>query len=762
MQEKYLDLARSLAIKLGLPVVQVENTISLLIDKVAVPCIARYRKLQTGNMSLINIRLVANAVNDLHELEERREAILKCIGEQNKLSAELREILCKANTLQSLEDIYLPYRPQRQTKSIKAKQRGLGLLATELLTTYAESTKELADKFVNDEKGVLNSAMALEGARQILMDSFAEDVDFLKIIRDYFWENAVLFSVSSKARGDKNNKYKEFANYSQLVKKIPDQKILSIFSGRTDNFLKISVSLENSLHYGTDAICDFFNLDKDRVAASTWLNKVIQDTWTQKLCPKLESETLHKLRDIAGSFACKDLSSYLRGLFYLPAAGPVITMGLLPNAKGGVAVAVIDELGNPLDTFMIYPVGLQGDWYQALAYLAKVVVRFNVKLISVANLVGYRDIERLCRELVRMYPDLQLAVNVIDAYAIMEYAQTQSSQKELENYDLGARAVISVARRSQNPLAEFAKIDSNELSLAQHDFWQAKYQTYFAQILEDSVCAIGLDLNKASWQLLSKLPGIDINIAKQIVEYRKKNGNFKSREDLKNLVSIDEHIYQQIAGFVYVYNGINILDTLNVHPNSYYVIEKMAQKLAVNSSDLIANGELLDRLVSEEYVDAKHSIECIKSIINWLKYKVQDPRGEFKLPKIKHGVETINDLYKDLELEGIVSKITNYGIFVDVGVLQDGLIHLSLIKEKCGKNIKVGKIVKVKVADVDINKKRFSLILKNNEKNNSPRINKVNKRPDIVKNKYKSTQSNHVFNTAMADALAKLKKGGDG
>lgn len=757
MQDKYLCLVEFLTKELDVSACSVKYLIDLLEQRFSVPFIAKYYKSKIDGMSHKNIRRIANAVKNLHEFEERRLAIIKCIESQNKLSKELLELINKADSLEMLEDLYLPYRPKRQTKALQARERGLDALATELLTSYAASLEDSAESFVNVETGVLNNKMALEGARQILLEKFAEDAGFLNSIRTYFFENAELVVLGSKARNDKHSvKYKEFANYSKPISQIPPQKLFTIFEGRAANYLKISVNFANSLDYGFNQICNFFGLDKIKVTESSWLFKIIEDTWLLKLQPKFEAEILHKLRDIAASSISKELSSFLRGLFFMPSAGNIVTMGLIPNAKSGVAVAVIDEFGNYLDNCVMYPLGMYGDWYQSLASLAKLAIKYKVSLLSIANLPGYRDIERLSRQLARMYPDLSLSVNIVDSYGLLEYAQTQVSAQE--SFDAGALAAISVARRAQDPLAEFAKLNGKDLSLAQQDFGRATYQAIFDQVLEDAICAVGLDLNKASQNMLSKLPGVNIEIAEQIIAYRQKNGKFKSRLELKNVPGIDEFIFQQISGFVYVYGGNNILDTLNIHPDYYYVVDNIASKLDVDLPKLISNNQLLDKIILEQYIDDKCNIDCLRDIIHGLKYKFKDPRGLFELPKISHNFNSINELIKDTELEGIVSKITSFGAFVDIGIYQDGLIPLTLLKEKTSTNLKVGKIVKVKVLEVDKNKKRFSLALKTKEIVDTVKAHKVNKIPEASKNKHKPAQTARVFNTAMADALAKLKK----
>lgn len=756
MQDKFLNIAADLAKELRIDDCWVKQVIYLLNNKCTVQYIAKYCKSQTGSMSLKNIHIIARSLLDFYKLEERRADIIKSISEQNKLSADLLEIIQTADSLQTLEDIYLPFIQKRQTKALQAINRGLGPLASELLITYAANEEELSETFVNSENGVLNNKMALDGARQILLERFSENANFLQIMRKYFWENALIITSNLKMRSDKNSiKYKEFFDYSKQISQIPPNKIFDIFAGRSDNYLKISVNLINSLEYGFNAICDFFNLDKARVLESAWLSKVIEDSWTIKLLPKLEAETLQQLRDKAASVNLNDLANYLRGLFYLPPAGNLVTMGLIPNAKSGVAVAVVDEFGELLDSCIIYPLGLNGNWYQALASIAKFAIKFNVSLISIANLPGYRDIERLCRQLQTMYKDLRLSLNIMDSYALLEVAELAASQNKEHDYLIFA--AISLARRGQNPLAEFAKINSKNLGLVQPDFMRSKYQIIYDEILEDAICTMGIDLNNVTLSVLSRLPGINQDIAVNIINYRASHGRFNARAELKKVPGIDDFVYQQLAGFVYVFDGENILDTLNIHPNSYYVAEKMSKNLAVSLRNLISNHALLDKILPEEYVDDKHDLQSIKDIVIWLKYKVKDPRGIFTSLKTNQHIVSINHLEKDLELEGIVTKITTFGAFVDVGVYQDGLLPLALIKDKIGKAIKVGKIIQVKIAEIDKNKKRFSLVLNSLEKTVIPKAPKVEKRPEEVKQK---TKLNHqLFNTAMADAFSKLKRG---
>lgn len=761
MQEKYPLIVKQLSSKFAVSEEQVSSAFALLEADCAVPFIARYRKAQTGGLSMRSLRALEKLVLDFHELEKRRQDILTCVKNQGKLTEQLQKAIESAKCKQVLEDLYLPYRPQRMTKAITAKQRGLEPLAKELLVTDASNLAEVAVKYVDPEHGVVNSNMALEGARQILMEGFAENAGLLKILREHFWKHAVLHTIDSNARKDKPKKYAGFWHYSQPIRELADQQLVTIFEGRAESYLKLSMSLVGGIDYGTTQIREFFKLDVDVVNNSAWLFKVIEDSWTLKILPKLEVEALARLRDKATTNLIKSTVAHLRNLLFLPPAGQKVTMSLLPKAKSGVEVAVIGVNGELIDTCLLYPVGMQGDWYQALASVAKLVVKHNVTLISVVNNSGFREIERLVREFILMYPDIDVLMNKIDVYGLLEYAQSEVARAEFTDLDTGSLAAISAARRSQDHLAELAKIDVKSLTLTEHEFCKARLQQAFMQVIQDCVCAVGVDLNVASWQLLSRIPGLNDDLAQQIVEYREQQGAFKSLADLANFPGISTESYQQAVGFLYVFTGENPLDGLNVHPESYSLVNKFAEDLAVSVADLLKSPSLLEKLQVESYADCTTSFS-VKEIISSLQNSYVDPRGSFKLPKLNNSINSFRDLHKGLELEGVVSRITGYGAFVDIGVYQDGLIHVSALKDKHSSRVKVGRVVKVKISEVNHAKKRFGLVLQTTDRRVNARPNKVNRRQE-TKNKPTSrpTQNTPVFNTAMADALAKLRKGDD-
>lgn len=754
MQEKYPLIIKQLSSKFSVSEEQVSNVFTLLETDCAVPFIARYRKAQTGGLATRSLRAIEKLVIDFRELEKRRQDILNCVKNQGKLTEQLQKAIENTKCKKVLEDLYLPYRPQRMTKAITAKQRGLEPLAKELLVTAADNLEEIASSYVSSESGVVNPNMALEGARQILMEGFAENAGFLKVLREYFWKHAVLHTVDSNARKDKPKKYASFWHYSQPIREIADQQLVRIFEGRAESYLKLSMSLDDGVEYGTTQIREFFKLNADVVNNSAWLRKVIEDSWTLKILPKLEVDAITRLRDQATTHLIKSTLGHFRNLLFLPPAGSKVTMSLLPNARSGVAAAVVDTNGELIDSCTLFPVGIQGDWYQALAGIAKLVVKYNVALISVVNNAGFREIERLVREFISMYPDITIATNKVDIYGLLEYAQSEVSKTEFPELDTNALAAISAARRNQDHLAELAKLDVKSLTLTEHEFCKARLQQAFMQAIQDVVCAVGVDLNRASWQLLSRLPGFNDDLARQIVEFREQHGAFKNLVVLASLPDLTDENYQQAVGFLYVLAGDNPLDSLSVHPESYSLVNKFAEQLAVSVPALLESTGLLDKLNLESFANSG-----AKEIIASLKHPYADPRGSFKLPRLNNVIKSFRDLHKGLELEGVVSRITSYGAFVDIGVYQDGLIHVSALKDKHGSVVKLGRVVKVRVSEVNQTKKRFGLVLQTNDR--SARPSKVSCRPDKVKNKPKPIQNKPVFNTAMADALAKLRNGDD-
>lgn len=694
MHEKYSYITKQLANKLAVSTTEINNAILLIEDNYALPFIARYRKTETGGLLTKNLRSIEKVVLDLRDLESRRTEILNCIRTQNKLTESLQNLIEAAKSKQALEDLYLPYRAQRMTKAISAKQRGLEPLAKELLTSKNIVANELAAKYVDAQQGVVNAQMALEGARQIIMEDFAEDPHLLKTVREYFWQHAFVHSTSSKARKEKPKKYSEYWDFIEEVKKVSEHQLVAIFTGRTENYLKLSLTLPDGLDYGAKKIIDYFNIDADVLAASSWLRKAVSDTWLLKLFPKVEVETLNKLRSIAGASLIKSSVNHLRQLLFMPPAGQKVTMGLLPNSKAAVALAVVSSNGELLDSCMINPVGMQGDWYQSLAFMAKLIIKHKISMISIANTPGFRDIERLAREIMHTYPDIDLACNKLDSYGLLEYADSETAKDELPELKSAMRAAVSLARRNQDHLTEIAKIEPNTLLIAQYDFCKGKLAHAFQQALQDCVCAIGANLNTASWQVLRYIPGLNSELAKQIVAYRATKGDFTDVAQLAELCTDVQ--YQQAEGFLYVTKSSSHLDV----------------------------------------------------------------RGSLQLPKFNPQINLLRDLQQGLELEGVVSKITNYGIFVDIGVYQDGLIHNSVLPDKLGTSLKLGKIVKVVVTEINKAKKRFGLALQNHASEPKARSKNVNGRPDKQKVvKQQVTHSKTLFNTAMADALANLRKG---
>lgn len=695
MHKKYSFITKQLASKLAVTSTEIENAITLIEKNYAVPFISKCCKEKIGSLSTRDLRNIEKVVIELHEVETRRAAIIDCIRSQDKLSAELQHTINNAKSKQTLEDIYLPYRPQRMTKAIIAKQKGLEQLAKELLSSTA-NPEELATKYVNTQHEIINAEVALEGARQIIMENFAENPNLLQIVREYFWQNGFLHSTNANARKNKQKKYTDYRNFVQAIKEVSEQQLITIFAGRTESYLKINLSLPENLNYGTNKLVEFFKIDQNAVIKSAWLRKVIADTWTLKLFPKVEVETLNKLRDIASAALIKATIDHFRQLLFIPPAGQKTVMGLIPNSKTTVALAIISTDGTLIEHCMLNPIGIQGDWHQSLAHIAKLIIKHGVCLISIANTPGFREIERLIRELINTYPDITLAYNKIDSYGLLEFAEGKTAKTEFPNIASLPRAAISLARRSQDHLAEIAKMDLNTLPLSQYSFCKNKLEKALQLTLQDCICAIGVNLNTASWHVLRHIPGLNSDLAKQIVNHRTNNGYFKNLTELEELCAKNE--LQQAVNFLYITKNENY----------------------------------------------------------------RDSRGDFRLPKINQQINLLKDLQQGLELEGVVSKITNYGVFVDIGIYQEGFIRKTTLADETTSKLKLGTVVKVQVIDINKTKKRFNLTLKNNnlstlKPNSKPH--KVSERIDKHKTKPKFTNNKLVFNAAMADALAKLRKG---
>lgn len=774
-----LTSAAIIAQELKVKVAQVETTIRLLDEGATVPFIARYRKEATEGLGDIQLRFLAERLLYLRELDERRQVILHSIREQEKLTLELEKSIFSANTKTRLEDLYQPFRPKRRTKAQLAIEAGLEPLAKAIWNDPTLEPEAYAVQFINATSGVDDAKAALEGARHILMEYFAEDADLINELREYLWQHAVVKSVGSSKKKEKINKFSDYFDYTEVIKKIPSHRALALFRGRRESVLQIGLALqEHDSSYGEDKLAAYFNFVDNQRAADSWLLETLRLTWKMKLFTKLELELLTRLREHADEEAIKVFSRNLRDLLLAAPAGPQITIGLDPGIRTGVKTVVIDATGKLLDYSIIYPFSPHNEWHQSITDLAKLAAKYHVNLISIGNGTGSRETERLIADLIKMYPDLNLTKVLVSEAGASIYSASEIATQEFPDLDVTLRGAVSIARRVQDPLAELVKIEAKSIGVGQyqHDVNQTRLSRCLDGVVEDCVNAVGVDVNTASAALLSHVSGLNESLAKNIVQYRNEHGAFSNRMQLKNVNRMGEKAFQQAAGFLRIMNGDNPLDASCVHPEAYPLVKKISSDKNIDVLQLIANKDVLHSVNASNFVDEQYGLPTIRDVLRELEKPGRDPRPEFKTAQFKEGIENINHLHEGMLLEGVVSNVTNFGAFVDIGIHQDGLVHISAMTNKYINDphaiVKAGDIVTVKVVEIDKERKRVSLSMKlEDESLRAPIIKKKTKAPEVkkqpevrkIEHKKKTELAKKaepikktIFNTAMADALAKL------
>lgn len=780
MTQEKLTSAVIIAQEIKVKVAQVETAIRLLDDGATVPFISRYRKEVTEGLDDVQLRYLAERLLYLRELDERREVVLQSIREQEKLTPELEQSILAADTKTRLEDLYLPFRPKRRTKAQIAVEAGLDPLAQALWKNPDLDPEEQAIQFINIEAGIEDAKAALDGARHILMEHFAEDADLINELREYLWQHAVVKSVGSSKKKEAVSKFSDYFDYSEAIKKIPSHRALALFRGRRESVLQISLNLpEQDASYGENKLAAHFGITDQQRKADNWLFETVRLTWKIKLFTKLELELLTRLRELADEEAIKVFSSNLRDLLLAAPAGPQITIGLDPGIRTGVKVVAVDSTGKLLDYTVVYPFAPQNEWHQSVTDLAKLAAKYQVNLISIGNGTGSRETERLVADLIKMYPDLKLTKVIVSEAGASVYSASEIAAQEFPDLDVTLRGAVSIARRVQDPLAELVKIEAKSIGVGQyqHDVNQTRLARCLGGVVEDCVNVVGVDVNMASAALLSHISGLNDALAKNIVQYRDEHGAFQNRMQLKNVNRMGEKAFQQAAGFLRIMNGDNPLDSSSVHPEAYPLVEKLIADKKMGISELIGNKEVLHGVNAEQFVDDQFGLPTIRDVLRELEKPGRDPRPEFRTAQFKEGVEEIKDLHEGMILEGVVSNVTNFGAFVDIGVHQDGLVHISAMTNKFITDprtiVKAGDIVTVKVVEVDKERKRIGLSMRLEETSTAPVVKKKDKAPE-VKRQHEAKRTEHkkkpelakkaepvkktVFNTAMADALAKLKR----
>jgi uncharacterized protein len=723
------NINRQIAEELGVREQQVEATVALLEGGATVPFVARYRKEATGGLDDAQLRTLEVRLTYLRELEERRTAILDSIREQGKLDAALEAAILAADSKGRLEDIYLPFKPKRRTKAEIAKEAGLEPLADLLLTQPQNDPQAAAARFVNAEKQVADAAAALDGARAILVERFAEDADLIGSLREQMYSNGVMASTVRTGKKTAGEKFKDYFDFSEPFTKLPSHRILALFRGEKEEILDLKM-LPEKTPPGSNAvsptavssyelrIMQRFGISDQGRAGDKWLTETVRWAWRTRIQLHLNLDLRMRLWTAAEQEAVRVFASNLRDLLLAAPAGARVTMGLDPGYRSGVKVAVVDTTGKVVATTTIHPHEPARRWDEALAILGKLAVQHRVDLIAIGNGTASRETDKLATELVKLLPDLKMSKIVVSEAGASVYSASAFASEELPELDVTLRGAVSIARRLQDPLAELVKIDPKAIGVGQyqHDLGESKLARSLDAVVEDCVNAVGVDVNIASAPLLARVSGIGTGLAQAIVQHRDANGPFKSRKELKQVPRLGPKAFEQCAGFLRITGGDDPLDASGVHPEAYPIVRKILAATRSDIKTLIGNAEILRQVKPQSFVDDTFGLPTVTDILRELEKPGRDPRPAFKAAVFKEGVETLNDLKAGMVLEGTVTNVAAFGAFVDIGVHQDGLVHISAMSKSFIKDprevVKPGDIVKVKVLEVEVARKRIALTLR--------------------------------------------------
>ncbi len=729
------SIEQRLAVELVAKPNQIAAAVALLDEGATVPFIARYRKEVTGGLDDTQLRLLEERLRYLRELEDRRAAIVASIEEQKKMTPALLEAIMHAEDKTRLEDLYLPYKQKRRTKAQIAVEAGLTPLADALLENPALNPEEEAAKYLKpaftiegvENPGVADTKAALDGARQILMERFAEDAGLLQALREYLTEHGIVESKVVEGKEDAGAKFADYFDYSETIGTIPSHRALAMFRGRREEMLNVNLRLDSeeekpkwdAPHNPCEGrIASRFGISNQGRPADKWLFDTVRWTWRVKVFMHLETELMTNLREKAEVEAINVFALNLKALLLAAPAGPRATMGLDPGLRTGVKVAVVDATGKVVDTATVYPHQPRNDWDGTLHTLAQLAEKHKVALISIGNGTASRETDKLAQDLIKMRPELKLTKIVVSEAGASVYSASEFASRELPDMDVSIRGAVSIARRLQDPLAELVKIDPKSIGVGQyqHDVGQTQLARSLDAVVEDCVNAVGVDVNTASAPLLARVSGLNNSVAQSIVSYRDMKGMFTSRADLRAVPRLGEKTFEQAAGFLRVMSGENPLDASAVHPESYPLVEKILADIKKDVKSIIGDEKILKSLSPAKYADEKFGIPTITDILKELEKPGRDPRPEFTTATFKDGVEEIKDLRPDMILEGVVTNVAAFGAFVDIGVHQDGLVHISALSNTFVKDphtvVKAGQVVKVKVLEVDEKRKRIALTMR--------------------------------------------------
>ena len=791
-------ILQKIAEEIGCRKDQANAAITLLDEGATVPFIARYRKEATGGLDDTQLRTLAERLVYLRELEERRAAILASIGEQGKLTPELAVQIDAAETKQVLEDLYLPYKPKRRTKAQIAREAGLAPLAETLLADPTLTPESEAEKYLGADAAALgftDAKTALDGARQILMEQFSEDATLLGELRSHLEEHGVITSAVAEGKESEGAKFRDYFDYQEPLAEIPSHRALALLRGRNEGVLYIALALDSELAATSTSsenaaagkpeakaaatsskaanpcearIAKRFGIADQGRPADKWLADTVRWTWRVKLFTHLEAELMSALRERAEEEAIRVFGRNLHDLLLAAPAGQRPTMGIDPGIRTGCKVAVVDATGKLLDTATIYPHEPRRDWDGALATLAALARKHAVQLVSIGNGTASRETDRLAGELVKMLPELRLSKIVVSEAGASVYSASEYAAREFPELDVSLRGAVSIARRLQDPLAELVKIEPKSIGVGQyqHDVSQTRLARALDAVVEDCVNAVGVDVNTASAPLLTRVSGLNGTLAANIVAYRDQHGAFRDRRALREVPRLGDKTFEQAAGFLRIARGDNPLDASAVHPEAYPLVERILADIRKDIREVIGDTRLLQSLRAEKYADERFGLPTVRDVLKELEKPGRDPRPEFKTAAFQEGIEEMKDLRPGMILEGVVTNVANFGAFVDIGVHQDGLVHISALANRFVKDpreiVKAGDVVKVKVLEVDLPRSRIALTMRLND--DSATTNSTNSTPSRnsdapVSRKAKQQQARQTEpQGAMAAAFARLKR----
>ncbi|MFN2362135.1 MAG: Tex family protein [Marinobacter sp.] len=777
------SIIRRIADELGVREQQVNATVEMLDGGATVPFIARYRKEVTGSLDDSQLRTLEDRLRYLRELEDRRSTILNSIEEQGKLTDELRASIDAAATKNRLEDLYLPYKPKRRTKAQIAREAGLEPLADALYDDPTLEPETTAQGYLNEEAGITDTKAALDGARYILMERFAEDAELLGELRNFIWQQGQLKVTVVAGKENEGAKFRDYFDHVEPLKKVPSHRALAILRGRNEGILTYSIVVgdveddRRQPHPAEQRVAARWRIRDNGRAADRWLSEVVRWTWRVKLSSQIETDLMAQVREAAETEAINVFAANLKDLLLLAPAGPRPTLGLDPGLRTGVKVAIIDGTGQVVGHGGIFPHAPRNQWDQSIEQLADWCRKYSIELIAIGNGTASRETEKLVADLCKRYPELKLARIVVSESGASIYSASEFASRELPDLDVTIRGAVSIARRLQDPLAEMVKIEPKSIGVGQyqHDVSQVQLARSLNAVVEDCVNGVGVDLNTASIPLLARVSGLSQSIAENIVEFRNHNGVFRDRKQLLKVSRLGDRTFEQAAGFLRIASGDNPLDRSSVHPEAYGVVEAIARKNNRKVEGIIGDAAFLRSLDPQDFVTDQFGLPTIKDIIAELEKPGRDPRPEFRFASFEEGVETLSDLKPGMVLEGSVTNVTNFGAFVDIGVHQDGLVHISALSNTFIKDprevVKAGDIVKVKVMDVDIPRKRIALSMRMDDQPGEKPDNRSGagsnregggRKPSARNDRQKGTESPQkgAMAGALAQALASARKDG--